>query len=95
MGDILTGRMEEEVGSDGWHILADRSMRWRDKQTHQLGEDRSKKHEEDLIDILETKEKDSILAAELGKSLLVKQEELIKQNECISKEYSEKAQVIH
>ena len=87
--------MEEQEGSDGWHILAGRSMKWGDKQTHQWGEDRSKKHEEDLIDILETKEKDLILAAELGKSLLVKQEELVKQNRYLSKEYSEKVQVIH
>ena len=87
--------MEEQEGSDGWHILAGRSMKWGDKQTPQWGEDRSKKHEEDLIDILETKEKDLILAAELGKSLLVKQEELVKQNKYLSKKYSEKVQVIH
>jgi coiled-coil domain-containing protein 64 len=42
---------------------------------------------------LQQKEKDLILAAELGKALLEKNEELSRQNEKIAEDYSQKLEV--
>jgi len=48
----------------------------------------------DILNILEAKERDLILAAELGKALLEKNEELSQQNEKIAKDFSEKLEVL-
>ena len=50
-------------------------------------------NENDILNILEAKERDLILAAELGKALLEKNEELSKQNEKIAKDFCEKLEV--
>ena len=44
--------------------------------------------------ILQNKDKDLVLAAELGKALLEKNEELSKENERIAEEFSHKLEVI-
>ena len=49
--------------------------------------------EEDLRSLLAAKERDLILAAELGKALLEKNEDLNKQNEKIAEECSQKLEV--
>ena len=49
---------------------------------------------EDLLIQLQQKEKDLILAAELGKALLDKNEELSRANEKIAEEFSHKLEVI-
>ena len=43
--------------------------------------------------ILQNKDKDLVLAAELGKALLEKNEELSKENERIAEEFSHKLEV--
>lgn len=48
---------------------------------------------EDVYAQLQQKEKDLILAAELGKALLEKNEELSRQNERLAEEYSQKLEV--
>lgn len=60
-------------------------------------ESRSLENEADPTDIyaqLQQKEKDLILAAELGKALLEKNEELSRHNERLAEEYSQKLEVI-
>ena len=47
----------------------------------------------DLHSLLEQKERDLVLAAELGKALLDKNEELSRQNETIAEEFSQKLEV--
>ena len=47
----------------------------------------------DVYSLLAAKERDLILAAELGKALLEKNEELSKQNERIAEEFSQKLEV--
>ena len=49
--------------------------------------------ENDLMTILQNKDKDLVLAAELGKALLEKNEELSKENERIAEEFSHKLEV--
>lgn len=49
--------------------------------------------EDDIYVQLEQKEKDLILAAELGKALLERNEELTRANERITEEYSHKLEV--
>jgi len=51
-------------------------------------------NENDILNILEAKERDLILAAELGKALLEKNEELSKQNEKIAKDFCEKLEIL-
>ena len=48
---------------------------------------------EDIYAQLAQKERDLILAAELGKALLEKNQELSKRNECLTEEYSQKLEV--
>lgn len=48
---------------------------------------------EDIYGQLQQKEKDLILAAELGKALLEKNEELSRHNERLAEEYSQKLEV--
>lgn len=48
---------------------------------------------EDVYAQLQQKEKDLILAAELGKALLEKNEELSRQNERLAEDYSQKLEV--
>lgn len=48
----------------------------------------------DLFGQLQQKERDLILAAELGKALLEKNEDLSKQNEKIAEDFSQKLEVI-
>lgn len=48
---------------------------------------------QDVYAQLQQKEKDLILAAELGKALLEKNEELSRQNERLAEEYSQKLEV--
>lgn len=50
--------------------------------------------DENLLSQLQQKEKDLILAAELGKALLDRNEELSRANEKITEEYSHKLEVI-
>ena len=47
----------------------------------------------DIYSQLQQKERDLILAAELGKALLEKNEDLSKQNEKIAEEFSQKLEV--
>ena len=51
--------------------------------------------DENLLTQLQQKEKDLILAAELGKALLDRNEELSRANEKITEEYSHKLEVIN
>ena len=71
--------------------------KWREKYGYKgIGEvmdDSSEMSENDILNTIEAKERDLILAAQLGKALLEKNEELRKQNEEISKEFSEKLEV--
>lgn len=55
--------------------------------------DSHKSADADLWTQLQQKEADLVLAAELGKALLEKNEELVKQQEKISEEYSAKLEV--
>ena len=48
----------------------------------------------DIYNQLQQKERDLILAAELGKALLEKNEDLSKQNEKIAEDFSQKLEVI-
>ncbi len=50
-------------------------------------------HNNDIYALLEQKERDLVLAAELGKALLDKNEELSRQNERIAEEFSQKLEV--
>ncbi|KAK3912190.1 Bicaudal D-related protein-like protein [Frankliniella fusca] len=58
------------------------------------GEPGDQQQGEDVYAELQRKEKDLILAAELGKALLEKNEELSRQNERIAEEFSQKLEVI-
>jgi coiled-coil domain-containing protein 64 len=49
---------------------------------------------DDVYAQLQQKEKDLILAAELGKALLEKNEELSRQNERLAEDYSQKLEVL-
>ena len=88
---------------DDWHPGAERRVmnkmeKWREKYGYQRSDEVIEASREicenDILSILEAKERDLILAAELGKSLLVKNEELSKQNERIAEEFSQKLEVI-
>lgn len=50
---------------------------------------------EDIYGLLEQKERDLLLAAELGKALLEKNEELSQQNEKMAEDFSQKLEVRH
>ena len=95
---------ELELGSDDrdWHAGAERQVmnkmeKWREKYGYKgrggVMDDSSEMSENDLLNIVESKERDLILAAELGKALLEKNEELRKHNEKIAEEFSEKLEV--
>ena len=95
---------ELELASDDgdWHSGAERQVmnkmeKWREKYGYkergQVMDDRSEMSENDILNIVEAKERDLILAAELGRALLEKNEELRKQNEKIAEEFSEKLEV--
>ena len=49
--------------------------------------------EEDIYELLAQKERDLLLAAEIGQALLEKNEELSKQNEKIAEDFSKKLEV--
>ena len=90
--------MFEDV-CDDWHIDAERKVtarmeKLRVKHGYEKIDTGIKPDEDDLERILEGKERDLVLAAELGKSLLAKNEELNKQNKTIARECLEKLQVI-
>ena len=83
----------------GWHFdngrkVTKRMEKWREKHVHTMGDKIDKSEGKDLCEILECKERDLVLAAELGKSLLEKNNELNKQNKIIAKEYLMKLQVL-
>ena len=72
---------------DDWHAGAERQVmnkmeRWREKYGYkgrgEVMDDSSEMSENDILNIVEAKERDLILAAELGKALLEKNEELRK-----------------
>ena len=85
---------------DDWHPGAERRVmnkmeKWREKYGYQRSDEVIEaSRENDILNILEAKERDLILAAELGKSLLEKNEELSNQNERIAEEFSQKLEVI-
>ena len=88
---------------DDWHPVAEKRVmnkmeKWREKYGYQRSDEvieaSREMQENDILNILEAKERDLILAAELGKSLLEKNEELSKQNERIAKELLLKLEVI-
>ena len=94
---------DECTDDDDWHPGAERRVinkmeKWREKYEYQRSDEVIEASREicenDILSILEAKERDLILAAELGKSLLVKNEELSKQNERIAEEFSQKLEVI-
>ena len=94
---------EDDDGDDNWHVgderqVMERMERWRDKNVYRRSEDFmedvSVVQESDILDLLDSKEKNLILAAELGRSLLEKNGELFKQNKTIAKECSVKLEVI-
>ena len=98
------GLEETEFGGDygDWHAGAERQVmnkmeKWREKYGYkgrgEVMDDSSEMSENDILNIVEAKERDLILAAELGKALLEKNEELRKQNERIAEEFSEKIEV--
>ena len=95
---------EIEFGGDDddWHAGAERQVmnkmeKWREKYGYkgrgEVMDDSSEMSENDILNIVEAKERDLILAAELGKALLEKNEELRNQNERIAEEFSEKLEV--
>ena len=97
---------ELELGSvaGDWHAGAERQVtnkmeKWREKYGYkgrgEVMDDSSEMSENDILNIVEAKERDLILAAELGKALLEKNEELRKQNEKIAEEFSAKVDVKH
>ena len=91
------GGIDDDFQSDvGTHVI-NKMEKWRDKDEYSSSdgviEEKSNKHENDVFELLEAKEKDLILAAELGKSLLERNEELSKQNERIAEMFSEKLEV--
>ena len=90
--------MFEDVFDD-WHIdaerkVTDRMEKLRVKHGYEKIDKEIEPDEDDLERILEGKERDLVLAAELGKSLLAKNEELNKKNKTIARECLEKLQVI-
>ena len=102
----MTGDDLDEIefggADDNCHAGAERQVmnmmeKWREKYGYkgivEVMDDSSEMSENDILSTIETKERDLILAAELGKALLEKNEELRKQNENISKEFSEKLEV--
>ena len=92
-----------EDDDDNWHVgderqVMERMERWRDKNVYgrseDIMEDVSMVQESDILDLLDSKERNLILAAELGRSLLEKNGELFKQNKTIAEECSVKLEVI-
>ena len=95
--------VNDEVDDDDWHSSAERQVmnkmeKWREKYDYKRSEEVIEASrdigENDILSILEAKERDLILAAELGKSLLEKNEELSKHNEQIAEDFSQKLEVI-
>ena len=104
MPDYELDKNDEGADDDDWHSGAERQVinkmeKWREKYGYQRSDEvieaSREMHENDILSILEAKERDLILAAELGKSLLEKNEELRKQNERIAAELSLKLEVIY
>ena len=104
MPDYVLEKNHEGAEDEDWHSGAERQVmnkmeKWREKYEYQRSDEvieaSRDMHENDILSILEAKERDLILAAELGKSLLEKNEELSKQNERIAEEFSQKLEVIH
>jgi hypothetical protein len=102
MPDDDLGEIEFGGDDDDWHAGAERQVmnkmeKWRERYGYkgrgEVVDDRSEMSENDILTIVEAKERDLILAAELGKALLEKNEELRNQNERIAKEFSEKLEV--
>ena len=90
---------EVSIEDGDWHPGAERQVmnkveKWREKYEYKRNDEvietSTEIQENDILSILEAKERDLILAAELGKSLLEKNEELSKQNEKIAEEFSQK-----
>ena len=102
MPDDDLEEVEFSSDDDDWHAGAERQVmnkmeKWREKYGYkgrgEVMDDSSEMSENDILNIVEAKERDLILAAELGKALLEKNEELNKQNERIAEEFSEKLEV--
>jgi len=95
--------VNDEVDDDDWHSSAERQVmnkmeKWREKYDYKRSEEVIEASrdivEKDILSILEAKERDLILAAELGKSLLEKNEELSKHNEQIAEDFSQKLEIL-
>ena len=89
-----------EKRCDDWHIgdggkVINMMEKWREKHVFEMGDKIDQNQQNDLHEVLEGKERDLVLAAQLGKSLLEKNEELNKKNKLIAKECLMKLQVIY
>jgi hypothetical protein len=102
MPDDDLEELELESDDGDWHAGAERQVmnkmeKWREKYGYkrkgEVVDDSSEMCENDILSIIEAKERDLNLAAELGKALLEKNEELRKQNEKMAEEFSEKLEV--
>ena len=82
---------EDGLQSDVETKVTNKMEKWRDRYGYSSNE--RVIEENDIFILLEAKEKDLILAAELVKSLLERNEELSKQNERIAESFSETLEV--
>ena len=88
---------EDDLQSNVETKVINKMEKWRDRYGYSSNDmvikENSNIHEKDIFILLEAKEKYLILAAELGKSLLERNEELSKQNERIAENFAEKLEV--
>ena len=85
----------EELGSDamGGYSLEDYIYSLESRGERERGTNNNIHSDPDVYGQLQQKERDLILAAELGKALLEKNEDLSKQNEKIAEDFSQKLEV--
>ena len=97
MGDIEEIETSEELANDGSELNAKQHYSFHyDLENEFLGDenyDEESNEEQDLYVLLAQKDKDLLLAAELGKALLEKNEELTQKYEKLQEEYSQQAEV--
>ncbi|XP_063791535.1 BICD family-like cargo adapter 2 isoform X2 [Pseudophryne corroboree] len=94
---MTSGEAETREGAPcGWNgVLASPSMEEHfypfliERRPSYLGEDEEDQREENLSLVLESKEKDLLLAAELGKALLERNDYLVKEREALEEELRE------
>lgn len=97
MGDCEEIETNEDLGDEGSELGEKQHYNFHyDLENEFLGDenyDEENNEEQDLYVMLAQKEKDLLLAAELGKALLEKNEELTQKYERLQEEYSQQAEV--